>query len=124
MVSNIFFRLIWVVSLIGGSVSHSSVYMDALLDVGEYLKPRGRVPEDVFFREVLDTDAGMNGEILNRATRNKRQAVDPQYAVSARCMNHTLVYLSALLSREQWAMRSESLDHLYLSPCSGIFMYL
>ncbi|KAL5012556.1 hypothetical protein ScPMuIL_011107 [Solemya velum] len=79
--------------------------MDALLDVGEYLKPRGRVPEDVFFREVLDTDAGMNGEILNRATRNKRQAVDPQYAVSARCMNHTLVYLSALLSREQWAMR-------------------
>ena len=87
----------------------------------DFLKAARRVPQftdaktkEVYQPPVSSLFAASNNGIIERAEQLQEDGfttsnADPRFDVSSLCLNNTEIFLSALVAREQWALRSKLL---------------
>ena len=94
-----------------------------------FLKAAQRLPQftdaktkDAYKPLVSALFADSHNETIERAEQLLQDGLiaaatsaDPRFDVSSVCLNHTEIFLSALVAREEWALRSKTLVRIFHS---------
>ena len=88
----------------------------------DFLKAARRLPQYTdaktkkeYRPQISSLFADSHNEVIERAEQLLKDGLttaatdaDPRFDVSSVCLNHTEVFLSALVAREEWALRSKT----------------